>query len=64
MEGGVVDIVIICEECCWDVVIDDFFNWGFLFNRVVYVINIDIKDNYEEVFVGGKVMVDFVDFLN
>lgn len=64
VEVGLVDVVIMCEERCWDVVIDDLMNCGLLLNRFVYVINIDIKDNYEEVVVGGRGIVDLVNFLN
>nr|CDP23522.1 Putative RNA polymerase II subunit A C-terminal domain phosphatase ssu-72 [Podospora anserina S mat+] len=64
MEGGVADIVITCEERCWDAVIDDLLNRGSPLNRAVHVINIDIKDNHEEASVGGKAMVDLADSLN
>ncbi|KAK4181699.1 putative RNA polymerase II subunit A C-terminal domain phosphatase ssu-72 [Triangularia setosa] len=64
MEGGVADIVITCEERCWDAVIDDLLNRGSPLNRAVHVINIDIKDNHEEASVGGRAMVDLADSLN
>ncbi|KAK0733582.1 RNA polymerase II subunit A C-terminal domain phosphatase SSU72 [Lasiosphaeria miniovina] len=64
MEGGVADIVITCEERCWDAVVDDLMNRGSPLNRPVHVINIDIRDNHEEASVGGKAMVDLADSLN
>ncbi|KAK3330176.1 RNA polymerase II subunit A [Apodospora peruviana] len=64
MEGGVADIVITCEERCWDAVIDDLLSRGSPLNRPVHVINIDIKDNHEEAAVGGKAMVDLANSLN
>jgi len=63
-EGGVVDIVITCEERCWDAVVDDLLNRGSPLNRPVHVFNVDIKDSHEEALVGGKAIVDLADNLN
>lgn len=63
-ESGVVDVIITCEERCWDAVVDDLMNKGSPLNRPVHVFNIDIKDNHEEAIVGGKAILDLADRLN
>lgn len=63
-EAGVVDVVITCEERCWDAVVDDLLNRGSPLNKPVHVFNVDIKDSHEEALVGGKAIVDLADCLN
>ncbi|KAJ5439340.1 RNA polymerase II subunit A C-terminal domain phosphatase ssu72 [Penicillium daleae] len=63
-EGGVVDVIITCEERCWDAVVDDLMNKGNALNRPVHVFNVDIKDNHEEALVGGKAILDLANRLN
>lgn len=63
-EGGVADIVITCEERCWDAVVEDLLSRGSPLNRPVHVINVDIKDNHEEALVGGRGILDLADSLN
>ncbi|OJK03064.1 hypothetical protein ASPACDRAFT_23360 [Aspergillus aculeatus ATCC 16872] len=63
-EGGVVDVIITCEERCWDAVVDDLMAKGSPLNRPVHVFNVDIKDNHEEALVGGKAILELANRLN
>jgi len=63
-EAGVVDIIVTCEERCWDAVVEDLLNRGGVLNRPVHVFNVDIKDNHEEALVGGRAILDLAGRLN
>ncbi|EFQ99759.1 RNA polymerase II subunit A domain phosphatase SSU72 [Nannizzia gypsea CBS 118893] len=63
-EGGVVDVIITCEERCWDAVVEDLMNRGSPLNRPVHVFNVDIRDNHEEALVGSKGILDLANRLN
>ncbi|KAF3483917.1 transcription/RNA-processing factor Ssu72 [Arthroderma uncinatum] len=63
-EGGVVDVIITCEERCWDAVVEDLMNRGSPLNRPVHVFNVDIRDNHEEALIGSKGILDLANRLN
>ncbi|KAJ4364149.1 RNA polymerase II subunit A C-terminal domain phosphatase [Neocucurbitaria cava] len=63
-ESGVADVVITCEERCFDAVLEDLHNKGGKLNRPVHVFNVDIRDNHEEALVGGKAILDLALSLN
>lgn len=61
--GKVFDVVFTCEERCFDSVCQDLMNRGAKYNRLVHVINVEIKDNHAEAINGGQGILDLANGL-
>ncbi|RKP31414.1 Ssu72-like protein [Metschnikowia bicuspidata] len=71
--AGKFDLVITCEERCFDLVLEDLMNRmnskledaeQLEVRQVVHVINVDIKDDNENAKIGGKGIVKLVQLIH
>ncbi|CAI4049818.1 hypothetical protein N7582_004761 [Saccharomyces uvarum] len=60
----VFDFVFTCEERCFDAVCEDLMNRGGKLNKIVHVINVDIKDDDENAKIGSKAILELADMFN
>lgn len=58
------DVVFTCEERCFDVVCYDLMNRGAQLNKLVHIINVEIKDNHEEAKVGARGILELASRLS
>lgn len=54
---GDYDIIITCEERCFDLVVDELAHRPILLNKPVHIVNFDIKDTPEDATVGAKAIL-------
>ncbi|OZJ03772.1 hypothetical protein BZG36_03460 [Bifiguratus adelaidae] len=59
----VYDVIITCEERCFDAVCEDLANRGESFNMPVHVINVEIKDSHEDATLGGRAILQLAQLL-
>lgn len=57
----ILDVIITCEERCFDAVLDELNARPAPYNRIVHVINVDIRDTPEDALVGGQVILQLVE---
>lgn len=62
------EVVITCEERCFDAVVEDYLSRNFfepgLTSRPVYCFNVDIRDDHESARAGGQAILDLANMLN
>ncbi|KAI8899795.1 RNA polymerase II subunit A [Globomyces pollinis-pini] len=54
------DVIITCEERCYDAAYDDILNRVKQFSKPMYLINVEIIDNHEQACVGGQLILQLV----
>lgn len=51
------DIIVTCEERCFDLVCEELSHRSITLNRPVHVINFDIRDNPDDATVGARAIL-------
>ncbi|GAA5795295.1 hypothetical protein HPULCUR_000650 [Helicostylum pulchrum] len=57
------DVIITCEERCFDSVVEDLSNRGQTLNQSTHVINVEIKDNHEDALLGGRAILQLAQMI-
>ncbi|GMM51041.1 RNA polymerase II subunit A C-terminal domain phosphatase [Starmerella bacillaris] len=58
-QKDIFDIVITCQERCFDSVCMDLLHRGAKLSRPVHVINVEIEDNHHEAALGAQAILEF-----
>lgn len=58
--GPAFDVIVTCEERCFDIVGEDLLSRGVVEGKPVWVVNFDIKDTPEDAAVGARLIVQAV----
>ncbi|KAJ3186708.1 RNA polymerase II subunit A C-terminal domain phosphatase [Gaertneriomyces sp. JEL0708] len=57
------DVIISCEERCFDSACEELCNRPADLNRPVHLINIEIQDNHQDAAVGGQLILQLVNLI-
>ncbi|GAB5585405.1 RNA polymerase II subunit A C-terminal domain phosphatase [Umbelopsis nana] len=57
------DVIITCEERCFDAVFEDLANRGEESSKSTHLINVDIKDNHEDALLGGRAILQLAQMI-
>lgn len=57
------DVIITCEERCYDIVCEDLMTKPNINNQPVFVINFEIKDNLEDAAMGARAILHLASML-
>ncbi|KAI9495194.1 RNA polymerase II subunit A C-terminal domain phosphatase SSU72 [Zychaea mexicana] len=57
------DVIITCEERCFDAVVEDLSNRGQGYNTSTHVLNVDIRDNHEDALLGGRAILQLAQMI-
>ncbi|KAI8578522.1 hypothetical protein K450DRAFT_246169 [Umbelopsis ramanniana AG] len=57
------DVIITCEERCFDSVFEDLANRGEESSKSTHLINVDIKDNHEDALLGGRAILQLAQMI-
>lgn len=58
------DVIITCEERCFDAVLEDLLARGGVQHRPVHVVNVEIKDNHEDAMLGGRLILQLAQLVS